>query len=176
METGHQGKFNVDGLRIYLESKIEALMALGEERDKRYRDKFLSLESATEKALVAVREQTAAAFRANEVAISKAEEAQRSYNERSNEFRGQLDDQAKRLMPREEALSKFIAYDEKLEDGKREIIKLREQQMESAGRTLQRGESKQTMQWGVGQAIAIALVIAGFVVALIEVLLKTVKP
>jgi hypothetical protein len=41
-----------------------------------------------------VKEQTRASFEASEKAIVKAENAQRDYNVRSNEFRGQLDDQA----------------------------------------------------------------------------------
>ena len=44
-----------------------------------------------------------AAFVANEKAIVKSQEVQRAYNERSNEFRGELDGQAKMLMPRSEA-------------------------------------------------------------------------
>jgi chromosome segregation ATPase len=115
-------------------------------------------------------------FGAIKEAAKETKDAQTAYNERSNEFRGQLDDQAKRLMAREEALAKFMTYDEKLEDCKREINKLREAHMEAIGRTVQRSENRATAQWTIGQAISIALVIAGFVVALIEVLLKTIRP
>lgn len=156
----------------YFDRWLRSIESLMDERDRRYEDKFRALDSATEKALAAVREQTASAFKANETAISKAEEAQRSYNERSNEFRGQLDDQAKRLMSREEALSKFVAYDEKLDDCKSEIGKLREAAMALGGRDLQRIESRHTAQWTVGQAIAVALVLSGFIVTIVLTLLK----
>ena len=153
------------------------------ERDRRYEERFRALETAMEKAVAAVEKQTAIAFTANKEAINKAEEAQQAYNTRSNEFRGQLDDQAKRLMARDEALSKFKAYDEKFEgfrshfderadDNKREIIKIREQQMAWAGKEAQRYEGRQHAQWSVGQAIAVALVLSGFVVTLVLTLLK----
>lgn len=114
-------------------------------------------------------------FSAMKESIIKAESAQTAYNERSNEFRGQLDDQAKRLMAREEALGKFAAYDEKLEDCKKEINRLREAQMEAAGRTVQRGENRQTAQWTVGQVLATLFAVAGFALAIVAMLLKS-KP
>lgn len=175
MEKGHRIDCKEPVNHAYFERWLRSVEALMDERDRRYEDKFKALDNATEKALAAVREQTNAAFQANEKAITKAEEAQRSYNERSNEFRGQLDDQAKRLMAREEALSKFGTYDEKLEDCKREIIKLREAQMETAGRTVQRSEQRQTTQWTVGQVLATLFAVAGFALAIVAMLLKA-KP
>jgi hypothetical protein len=119
-------------------------------------------------------------FSAIKESITKAESAQTAYNERSNEFRGQLDDQAKRLMARDEALSKFLTYDEKIEDCKREIVKLRETQMEIFGRTMQKTESRATTQWGVGTVIALVAVlvtvITPIVVAAIELLRHNAKP
>lgn len=73
-----------------------------------------SADKATSAALVAQEKGTAAAFASSEKAIAKAEEAQREYNVRSNEFRGQLDDQAKMLMPRAESLTLFKSVEEKL--------------------------------------------------------------
>jgi len=153
-----------------IERWLLSLERLMDERDRRYEDRFTALDRATEKALVAVREQTAAAFKANETAIGKAEDAQRSYNERSNEFRGQLDDQAKRLMAREEALTKFSVVDDKIEDIKRELVKLRETQMETGGRRVQQQETQQTVRWGIGQTIAVVGVLTAILVALIELL------
>jgi hypothetical protein len=40
-------------------------------------------------------------------AVTKYEDAQREYNIRSNEFRGQLDDQNQMQMPRAEAMTRF---------------------------------------------------------------------
>lgn len=69
---------------------------------------------AVQAALAAQEKAVTAAFLASEKAIVKAEEAQKEYNTRSNEFRGQLDDQAKTLMPRNESIGLFNAIDEKL--------------------------------------------------------------
>jgi hypothetical protein len=71
-------------LREYIDRVLE-------ERDKRYAAAFLAQERAVE-----------AAFLASEKAIVKAEIAQAAYNERSNEFRAALDDQAKLFIPRTE--------------------------------------------------------------------------
>jgi len=119
-------------------------------------------------------------FGAIKEAISKAEAAQTAYNERSNEFRGQLDDQAKRLMAREEALSKFAAYDEKIEDCKQAIAALREAQMAGVGRKEERVELRQQANWSIGQIIAVVAVlvtlITPIVIAAIEFLRHSTKP
>jgi hypothetical protein len=95
-------------LREYLEHIIE-------ERDRLYHTRFEASAIAVNAALAAQEKAVAAAFLASERAISKAEEAQKDYNVRSNEFRGQLDDQAKGLMPRIETMGMFKSMDEKLE-------------------------------------------------------------
>lgn len=77
-------------------------------------------------------------------AIDKAESAQKDYNARSNEFRGQLDDQAKTLMPRIEALGKFEDVNQRLatrikdadkafDDLRKEISLLREIHRQEVG-------------------------------------------
>jgi hypothetical protein len=85
------------------------------ERDKLHTALFEDIRASTTLLIQAQKEAVAAAFAASEKAIAKAEEAQQAYNERSNEFRGQLDDQAKLLMPRAETLSLLKAMDEKIE-------------------------------------------------------------
>lgn len=87
-----------------------------EERNSHYDTRFKAAEAAVEKALAAQEKATAANFAANEKAITKAEDAQRDYNIRSNEFRGQLDDQAKTLMPRSEATVMFNGLEGKISD------------------------------------------------------------
>jgi hypothetical protein len=72
--------------------------------DRRYKEEFDNQKLAVKDALAAQKELTNAAFASSEKAIVKAEDAQRDYNVRSNEFRGQLDDQAKTLMPRTEVV------------------------------------------------------------------------
>jgi hypothetical protein len=95
-------------LRSFLERIVD-------ERDRQYDMRFRAAEIAVSAALSAQEKAVAAAFLASEKAIIKAEEAQRDYNQRSNEFRGQLDDQAKTLMARNEALGLFKSYDDKLD-------------------------------------------------------------
>jgi len=118
------------------EIRPEALRLIVDERDRRYEARFVAIEEA-----VSVR------FAASEKAISKAEDAQREYNVRSNEFRGQLDDQAKTLMPRPETMTMFKAIDEKIAaadlDRQRkhevltnEIAKLRESRSNLDGRMI----------------------------------------
>ena len=98
-----------------IEERVKALSQLIDERDRLYLEKFRASEIAVNAAIVAQKEQTASSFASSEKAIVKAEEAQREYNVRSNEFRGQLDDQAKLLMPRFEVQTIIRGLEEKLE-------------------------------------------------------------
>jgi len=84
-------------------AEMDGLKELMEERDRRYEDRFNAQQKAVEAALAAAEKQTLAAFNSGEKAIAKQEAAQTSYNERTNEFRGQLFDQARLFMPRSEA-------------------------------------------------------------------------
>jgi len=99
-------------LKITIREFVERII---EERDRLYDTRFRASEIAVNAALAAQEKAVSAAFLASEKAIIKAEEAQKDYNVRSNEFRGQLDDQAKTLMPRFEAVSTFTAQADKLE-------------------------------------------------------------
>lgn len=121
-------------LREYFERILE-------ERERLFKVRF----DAVYAAQAAAEKQVAIAFAASEKAIVKAEEAQREYNVRSNEFRGQLDDQAKTLMPRAESDTRFNALQEKLaliqkgmdlkvEEIKKDILSLRESRSESGGK------------------------------------------
>jgi len=85
-----------------------------DERDRQYDARFRAAEIAVTAALAAQKDSVVNAFLASEKAIIKAEEAQREYNVRSNEFRGQLDDQAKMLMPRLEASALIHSMEDKL--------------------------------------------------------------
>lgn len=93
----------------------EFLERVVDERDRQYDLRFRAAEIAVAAALAGQEKAVAAAFLASEKAIIKAEDAQKDYNARSNEFRGQLDDQAKLLMQRQEALGLFKSSDDKLE-------------------------------------------------------------
>ena len=99
--------------RFYI-SQIISLKGLIDERDRLYDSRFKSAEVAVSAAFAAQEKTVTVAFLASEKAVLKAEQAQKEYNERSNEFRGQLDDQAKTLMPRPETLTMFKSLEEKL--------------------------------------------------------------
>lgn len=79
-----------------------------------FEQRFTAAERALKDALEAQEKAVNAAFLASEKAIVKAEDAQKDYNVRSNEFRGQLDDQNKMQMPRIEAMALFKSLDDKL--------------------------------------------------------------
>lgn len=126
-----------------LKEHFEALIAAN---DVRYSQRFVAQELAVKDALAGQEKAVNAAYAAQERAILKAEEAQKDYNQRSNEFRGQLDDQAKLLMARQEALGLFRGADDKLEalrmsnektfdSHAKEIAALREVQSASSGRS-----------------------------------------
>jgi hypothetical protein len=100
---------------LSLKGKIKALRDVVDERDRLYKERDESRKTAVDAALQAAKEKTSDAFIASEKAIVKAEDAQREYNARSNEFRGQLDDQAKTLLPRNEADARFKAIEASIE-------------------------------------------------------------
>lgn len=95
-----------------------------DERDRRYEERFTASDRAVSAALAAQEKSTSAAFAASEKAIVKAEIAQTAYNERSNEFRQALDDQARMQLSRTEANSRFISIEEKIEDVKNRLNEL----------------------------------------------------
>lgn len=92
----------------------EHLVAIIDANDRRYVQDSVNQNRAVEDALAAQKELTNAAFASSEKAIVKAEDAQREYNVRSNEFRGQLDDQAQTLMPRAETNVLLRAMEDKV--------------------------------------------------------------
>jgi hypothetical protein len=150
-----------------LEERGLALQRHVDDLDRLYMEKFKASETAVGAAITASDKQTAASFASSEKAITKAEEAQREYNVRSNEFRGQLDDQAKRLMPREEAQINFKAQDQKLESVKeffnKEISSLRESRSEIGGREKAAASGQQSTHWLIGVVIGLVLGLAGLI-------------
>ncbi len=97
-----------------------ALRDLLMERDRRVSGEFSVMDERMKQAVASLKELNSAAFAASEKAIGKAEQAQSEYNIRSNEFRGQLDDQAKMLMPRSETESTFSTHRELIDRAREE--------------------------------------------------------
>ena len=73
-----------------------------EERDRRYDERFDAIERARESAFASQKQLTDAAFSASQKAVDKAEQAQKEYNARSNEFRDALNDANKNNIGRDE--------------------------------------------------------------------------
>lgn len=140
----------MDGFRRLVEVEMAGLHRLLDERDRLYKERDESRRSAVDAAITAAKEQTRQSFEASEKAIVKAEDAQREYNVRSNEFRGQLDDQAKTLMPRAESMSRFEAFDKVIEEIKIQQANFREWRSESGGRERQGDAGRSQAHWLVG--------------------------
>ena len=157
-----------------------------EERDRRYDTRFEGQEKAVAAALAAADKQVTTAFAASEKAVLKSEEAQREYNIRSNEFRGQLDDQAKTLMPRTEALSRFDAIDKRSEETKlrldndivdlRNLIgNLRESRSEGVGSNVALHDTRNQSNIDTTRLITIVVFAVGATIGIVEFVIKNMK-
>jgi|ERR1700734_3118350 len=180
-----------------IEDRFRAIEKLIDERDRLYDARFRASDIAVSAALTAQEKSVNAAFAASEKAIVKAEQAQKEYNERSNEFRGQLDDQAKTLMPRPETLNMFKALEEKLsgvqnvmdsrlaalqeasksdlEAVKVQVAGLRESRSEGGGKDLAQRGYRAQQQWNIGTVIAIFFGVLTFLASVIGIGLHFVK-
>src|ERR1039458_4211811 len=99
-----------------LQSVVDERDRLYIERDRRYEDRFKGAEDKVALALSAQKELNTVVQAAADKAITKSEEAQSAYNQRSNEFRQSLDDQNRIQLPRVEADSRFTSLEGKLTD------------------------------------------------------------
>jgi hypothetical protein len=164
--------------RYYL-LQVKSIESNVNEHDRLYDSRFKAAEVAVAAALAAQEKAVNIAFLASEKAVLKAEMAQKEYNERSNEFRGQLDDQAKTLMARTESLSMFksvedkiaahiatsrieqdsvkAAFDRQVDNLQDEIVALREARSTYVGRDLATESSRGQRNWMIGLIIAIML-------------------
>jgi hypothetical protein len=148
---------DLDGLRELILSRLEAMEKLASERDRWYTERDKDRQASVDKALTAVKEQTAASFAASEKAILKAEEAQRSYNASHNDLARKMDDQGKATMPRTETESRFFNLTEKVEEVRRS---------QSTGGGLTRGG--QLFKDESRTNIALAISVVGIVLILIK--------
>lgn len=167
-ELTHQ----VDDLKELINEKIASLRDKVEERDRLYSAQFKASETAVSAALSAQKESTGSAFTASEKAIVKAEDAQREYNVRSNEFRGQLDDQAKTLMPRTEAAAMFKASEDKLEDLKKRLEVFSDYRSGAVGEKAAQSFGVQQKQWSIGMLVIGFFSLASLIVSLIVAMKK----
>lgn len=162
----------LDSLGKLMEVQDKAIRDLLNERDRRVTEQFDAQKAAVFAALFAQEKMTAAAFASAEKAIDKAEAGQTAYNERSNEFRGQLDDQAKTFIPRNEADGRDERTREAIENMRKEMGVLRdEMRRETSDLRKTRDESS-----GKGQGISIiwagAVSVIGIIIAAIAIVLS----
>jgi len=105
----------LDGLRTLMNARLGAFEKLMDERNDWYGERDKDRQISVDKALTAAKELSSQASTASKEAVTKNETAQHEYNLRSNEFRGQLDDQAKRLIARTEVEALLKAMQERFE-------------------------------------------------------------
>lgn len=108
-----------------LRADLATLRAIVDERDRLYAAQFAASKGAVDLALVAQRDQTAAAFVSAEKAIAKAEQATDKHFEAVNEFRASLADQQALLITRTEAGARFDALEKAVEVNGAGLVELR---------------------------------------------------
>jgi len=160
------GGFTIASQHAYFERWLLLL-------EKRYDEKFDAMADATSTALTAVEKQTAAAFAANKESVIKTEDAQKAYNLQHNDLTRKMEVQAEKFVHREKMDDVSKAFDAKLESLKKDIDALQQSRAAIVGGKEERTEQRQTMQWGIGHAITLAVVLAGLIVGLIEALLRS---
>lgn len=156
--------------------ELDGLRDLLDERERRYDERITDIKAATEQRFQSTDKATAAAFAASEKAITKAESAQGDYNARSNEFRGQLADQASTLMPRAEAESTFRQQRELTDKGidvlRKEVSVLRDFFKESGGRQTAQTEGRGNVQWMIGIGMMVVGIVVGVVINIVVLVIE----
>ena len=119
---------------------------------------------------------TTLALAAADKAVTKAEIATEKRFEGVNEFRATLADQATRLIPREEAQSKFDNIEKDITAMSKEIQALREQRSGITGRDLQRDQTRQDIStkqsWIIPMLVIGAISAINLILNLVWVLKK----
>lgn len=121
----------LDDLKELLETKVHSLRDILSERDQRYKERIEALERHFTAAMLAQEKFNAASVTAGKEAVDKAEEAQKEVNIRTNEFRGQLGDQAATLMPRKETEAEVNSLRLLIETNERSYRDLLNREMQS---------------------------------------------
>lgn len=110
-DTGHVWR----GPRDDVGTLRAELLAMFQEHDRRYEQRFIAQQEAIQAALLAQKEAVNAALVAADRAVIKAETASEKRFQGVNEFLGQLSDQAQTFLPRQEAGARFDAITEKID-------------------------------------------------------------
>lgn len=94
----------------------EYLLAIIEENDKRYEQRFRDTKIAVDAALIAADKAVAAALAGQKEAVIKAENASEKRFESVNEFRNTLSDQQRTFLPRNEYIIAHTSLGEKVDN------------------------------------------------------------
>lgn len=156
-------------LKEYFEKLLEQRDLFYAEKIKYLETRIVSVDDKHTAAVLAAKAIAETTFQSSEKAILKSEEGQRLLNEKNNEFRGQLRDQAEHLMPRTESLSNWKSATEKITELKeqteskfdlirKEIQVLREYRSEGGGKSA-----------GMQQSWAVLIAAIGIVGTLVSI-------
>lgn len=156
----HELVLDVDHVRELFVAKLDGLTDRMDERDKRYEQRFTSMD-----------EKTSLALNSSKEAVTKAETATEKRFEGVNEFRGALSDQANKLLPRAEAEARWKGFEDKLNIMKEEIQSLRESRSESGGEKIVFKERQASRQWMTGLVIVSGLSFVGLILAVLKLVL-----
>lgn len=158
---------DLDGVKSLLLEKVSGLREIIDERDRLYKERSDSQKTALEAALAAANSKNEATGMASKEAIIKAENAQTAYNVSHNDLLKKQD----AMMPRTEVDRIVAGWQEKFEDMRGEIAKLREVGSEGSGERLAQERSQLRSHWNSDRIFSILM----FIVALAALFLK-VKP
>lgn len=144
--------WSLETLRVYLETRVDAEHELTQQR-------FQDRDKAVEAALLSAERAVAAALTAAKEAVAKAEVAQEKRLDSVNEFRAQLADLIRTLMPRAEAEQRIATNGDKIDTLDARIDKTEAR--------IDRTEGKST---GLSTAWAVAIGAVGLVASIVIVL------
>jgi len=167
MDTGRsnrpdegKGRWNTETLHEHFKQWLLNL-------EKHYDARLSEIKEATATALSAVEKQTNAAFAANKESVTKTEQGQLAYNAQHNDLTRKMEAQAAKFVDRERLEEYEKRFDSKLESIKADIGRLQEGSATGMGRREVVQEHRQTVQWGIGQVIALVAVLVAIITPIV---------
>ena len=101
--TNGNESHKISDVEKYFTLWLNNLAVFYEERDKRYEEKFDSLDTTMVKDFAAAKEKVADAFAASEKAMTKSDASQKEYNSTHNDLTHKMEKQYAEMLPRTEA-------------------------------------------------------------------------
>lgn len=133
--------------------------------DKRYEERFAASQKALEIGLIGTKNEISVALAASKEAVLKAEAATNERFKAVNEFRGSLDDQQRTLIPRTEVVVMIKGLEEKLAGVTKLMDEMRNRERVTDGN-----------HKGLRDGWALAVGVAGFVLALVTIIWRLNTP